>query len=427
MNTTCGAKGDTSATKPKSGSHPERRGDKSASGQRGSVAMHVGLMMMVLVGAAGLGTEATYLVFKHRQMQMVADAAAVSAASALLQGGNPTAEARAVAAQLNFVNGANGAAVVVNNPPASGTYTANNTAVEVLIQQPQTMTLMGVFRSSIFPVNTRAVALESALGKICVLALSPTASEAIHLDNNAALTSTVCGAAANSQSQTAMHLDNNAHIDGPVSVVGNWDLDNNAELNGTPKLHNAAPIPDPYANVQITPPSTCTPQSGTCKNNCTRSFTQGWFCDGWSFSNNATINLNAGTYFIDNELIAKNNVTINATGGVTIIVNGNYSIDIGNNAIINIVAPSTGDYAGIAFVGLTGENQEFSNNAVLNINGGLYFPNSNIHFENNATIGVTTCTQIVANTIHFENNGSLDSSSCLTSRQMVVPHSQLVE
>ena len=402
---------------------------KTASSQRGSVAIHVGLMLTGLVGAAGLGTEVTYLIYKHRQMQMVADAAAVSAAAALLQGGNPTAEARAVAAQLNFVNGANGAAVVVNNPPVSGAYTSNSTAVEVLVGQPQTMGLLGVFRSRIFAVNTRAVALETGVASICALALNPTASGAVHFDNNAAMTSSNCGLAVNSRSQDALHLDNNAYINGPVSVAGNWVLDNNAALNGTPKVHNAPPVPDPFENVQVTAPSTCTNQTYTCSNNCTLSLQAGRFCNGWLFDNQTTLNLGGGIYFIDQQLTAKNNLTINATDGVTIVMNGDYSIEIKNNAVVtmNVAAPTSGDTAGISLMGLTDEDQAFDNNTVLNLNGALYFPNAKMHFYNNSTIGATACTQIIANTIHFENNVSLDGSACVASRQMVLPHSQLVE
>lgn len=110
-------------------------------------------------------------------------------------------------------------------------------------------------------------------------------------------------------------------------------------------------------------------------------------------------------------------------------MNGDYSIEIKNNAVVtmNVAAPTSGDTAGISLMGLTDEDQAFDNNTVLNLNGALYFPNAKMHFYNNSTIGATACTQIIANTIHFENNVSLDGSACVASRQMVLPHSQLVE
>ena len=39
------------------------------SGRRGSVAIQIGILMTILIGVAGLGTEIPYLMFKQRQMQ----------------------------------------------------------------------------------------------------------------------------------------------------------------------------------------------------------------------------------------------------------------------------------------------------------------------------------------------------------------------
>jgi hypothetical protein len=408
-------------------------GGKAASRQRGSVAIWMGLTITSLTGFAALGSEVTYLIYKHRQMQTVADAAAVSAVAAKLQGADPVSEATAVAGQLKFANGVSSVTVVVNNPPASGAYTSNNNAVEVLVSQPQTMGLMGVLSSKIVPVSTRAVATLAAASKFCVLALSATAEEAVHLDNNAAMTSRTCGVAVNSSSQNALHLDNNAYINGPVSVVGNWDLDNGAKINGTPKASNALPITNPYASIQSTPatPATCsdvTKIQNYCSAQCTLSIPVGHYC-GWSgFDNDVTINLSAGTYFIDGDLITKNNFTLNATAGSTIIMTDSDSkVEIKNNATLNITAPTTGTYAGIALMSLSHEDQEFENNAVINIIGAIYFPNAAAHFSNNDLIGAETCTQIIAKKLHFENNVALDSSSCLPSKQMVLSRGQLVE
>jgi uncharacterized membrane protein len=157
----------------------------SPSGQSGSVAIHVALMATGLIGAAGLGADITYLIYKHRQMQMVADAAALSAAAAQLEGADPTIEANAVAARLNFPNSVHDTTITVNNPPASGAYKSNHDAVEVFVNQPQTMGLVGVLHSRVFKVSTRAVALQGNQAQICMLALDTRASGSINLDETA--------------------------------------------------------------------------------------------------------------------------------------------------------------------------------------------------------------------------------------------------
>ena len=223
---------------------------------RGSVAIQIGLVLSALIGMTALGTEMTFLTFKHRQMQSAADAAAQSAATALAKGYSDDfrTEAYAVAAQVSFVNGANGVTVTINQPPSSGTHTADSTAIEVIIGQPQMLALVSVFRSALFDVSVRAVAVQGDQGSFCIFGLDPTASAAFRIMNNGVVASTTCGVASNSTSSSALLLENNAAIFGPVSVVGNYSLANGAHLwDQTPPFPktNAAAVTDPYATVPL--------------------------------------------------------------------------------------------------------------------------------------------------------------------------------
>ena len=108
----------------------------------------------VMLGMAGLAIDIGFALYKQRQMQSAADAAAFSAAIAK-SAGYPAAfstEAYAVAGQVGFVNGSNLVTVTVNNPPvsppASAADAANASAVQVIIQQPQTLPLVGACVSS---------------------------------------------------------------------------------------------------------------------------------------------------------------------------------------------------------------------------------------------------------------------------------------
>jgi hypothetical protein len=104
---------------------------------------------------------------------------------------------------------------------------------------------------------------------------------------------------------------------------------------------------------------------------------------------------------------------LNATGGVTIVVNGNYAIDVANNATINLTAPASGPYAGLAFFGprngTTSVTQLFSNNTVMNITGAVYFPSQTIRFENNGSTQTNSCTQVIGRLIRVRNNVRLDN------------------
>ena len=389
---------------------------KFIAARRGSVAIQIGLLLTVLCGMAALGTEMGLLLWKQRQMQAAADAAAMAATTAFAAGypADFQVEARAVAGTMGFVHGTDGTNVTAYHPPVSGAYAGDTNAIAVVVSQPQTLYLVSLFRDGLFNVGARAVAFVGNSGIYCMLALHPTASGAIAVSNNAIVTNPLCGVAANSSSRSAMTVSNNGAVNGPVSVHGNWTLSNNAHLYGSPLIHDGPIIADPYANVALQTIPACTSQSGSGKNNVTINVTPGHFCSGWDFSNNVVLNVAAGAYYIDQKMSIKNNVIVNATGGVTFIINGNYAVDIGNNARLNLTAPTTGPYAGLAFfgtrTGTTSVTQVFSNNATLNIQGTIYFPSQTIEIDNNGATTANGCTHVIAQIIEIENNVRLDNN-----------------
>jgi hypothetical protein len=393
--------------------------------RRGSYSMIAALAFPVVVGFVGLGTETGLWFYTHQSMQSAADGAAFSAATAYVKGSTTgyTDEGRAVAARYSFVNGVNGTTVAVNRPPLSGPNAANQNAVEVIIQQPQRRLFSAVLANTAFSISARAVAATAAAGTICVLGLDPTAANTVSLSNNAILPDPTCGVASNSSAANALALSNNARIDGPVNSHGGIALSNNATLTGNPILSNAAPIPDPYATADAGAPPACTAQNGAGTNNGSRTlqpdvYVNGTgfarFCGGLNFTNNFTVTFLPGVYFIDSRLIFGNNASINGTG-VTLIINGNYAINIGNNAHVDISAPTSGPTAGIVFFGSrTGTStvtQRFSNNTVLNLTGALYFPNQILELDNNASTAPNGgCTQVIGRRVVLMNNVDLGAN-----------------
>ena len=84
--------------------------------QRGTVSVIMGLLIIPLVGALGVGFEVSNWYMTARFMQNAADAAALAAATN--GGANYDVEAKAVAAQYGFVDGANNIAVAASNAAA---------------------------------------------------------------------------------------------------------------------------------------------------------------------------------------------------------------------------------------------------------------------------------------------------------------------
>jgi hypothetical protein len=388
-------------------------GDDDSRRNSGSVAIHLAFMMLVIMGFASLGIEVTFLLRMHRAMQMAADASALGAATAMATGypSSPSVEALAAASAAGFTNGTASTKVTVDIPPADGPNTGNVNAVEVIVDQPQTLAIISLFGPATYDVGARAVAVAGSNGQYCIEALDPSASGAITLANNATVNNPNCGVAANSSSASALILNSNASINGPVSVHGGWSLGSNATLTNSDKTSSAPVIANPYASDSVQTPPSCTTQSASGGNNATIALNPGHFCSGWNFANNVTLNLAPGTYYIDQRFNVTSNAVINGNGGVTLVINGNYAINLSNNVQVNLTAPSTGPYAGLAFFGSTTATstvtQEFSNNTTLTLTGSIYFPNQIVQFDNNAVIENTACTQIVARIVTVENNAAL--------------------
>lgn len=393
----------------------------------GAVAIQAAILAVVLIGMSALGVEIGFIYFKQRQMQSVADAAATGGAAAIGDAvPDPTGEARSIAGHLSFHNGVNGVSVTVNHPPLHGTHVGDTNSVEVIVQQPQTLRMADLVTSwygsgpLTWTVSASAVATANASGTACIVALDPSdcSTPAINIRNNAIIQpapcANHCGVAANSSCSNALSVSNNAQINAPVFVHGKWVLGNNAKLNCTPKTQGAPTVTDPYAGVVFSAVGLAPRiQPG---GNSPYNLVPGNYSAGLNYGNNVVLNFAAGVYYVGTRLSLGNSVTVNATAGVTIVINGNYAMNVGNNAIINITAPTTGATKGIAIASIrtatSTVTQLFSNNTTLNVSGAIYFPNQIAQFDNNVTIKATNCNQFIARKISYQNNAALVDTGC---------------
>lgn len=246
-----------------------------------------------------------------------------------------------------------------------------------------------------------------------------------------------CTANANTSSVSSLYLSNNARITATATAAGSIYLNNNAQV--TKKVPNSTQAADPYANVTLTVPTstaaavatgagtsgnpydvsvaanTCSTGAITYANNVYVKIHPGCY-NGWNIQNNAIVTLDPGTYIIKSQFVFQNNAQITGNAGTTLIFAGtgaaSYAFNIGNNANLSIVAPSSGAYAGIALMGdPAGKEtivQTFSNNAVLNIKGAIYFRKQIIDLENNASAGGSNgCLQIIGRRVLLSNNANI--------------------
>ncbi|HXJ03227.1 MAG TPA: hypothetical protein VNH44_18560 [Micropepsaceae bacterium] len=394
--------------------------------RRGSVAVHIGLMMIAIIGMAALGSEIVFLLYKHRQMQMVADAAALSASTALSDGypSDLNVEARAIAAEDGFIHSVDGATVTVNNPPLTGSNAGNNQAVEVIVDQPQTLYMTSLFRSGIFDVAARAVA-KAGTGSGCVLQLVASRNPGVTVSNGAVVTLAQCSLAVDSTGSTSLSMSGAAVINADsVSTSGGTSVTNGASINATNGVKAyQPPVADPYAGVAMPAFSGCgagfTNNKSYGHGTWTLSPSNGVYCKGLAFTNDAIVTMQPGVYFVDRGTLSVGG-SVKLTGtGVTIVLTsstgaGYATASIGNGAIVTLSAPSSGATAGIIFFGdrrapIT-NLIDFGGGALINITGALYFPSQKVSFSNGIT-NPSGCTQLIAGEIQFVG-GSRFQSNC---------------
>ena len=234
--------------------------------REGGVAVMTAVTMTSLLGAAGLGTEATLWYVAERNQQGATDAAAFTAATAEAAGQSSTAfkaAATAVAKQYGFTasctqSGSQSFGVCINNPPASGPNTGNSQAIEVIISEKQPLMFASLFLSSQPTISARAVAAPSAAtggtgAANCIIALDKGKVTDVNDTGNSTLNMQQCNLQINSTSADALNMSGSVTINAKtVSIVGNYETSGSATLNASGGVTTGgSAMADPYANVSI--------------------------------------------------------------------------------------------------------------------------------------------------------------------------------
>ena len=381
--------------------------------QRGTIAVMTGLCAAALAGVAALAVDVASWQVAQRSMQGAADTAAYSAAIAYSNNGGTSyiTQAKGIAASQGFVDGQNGAMVAVNQPPKSGSYSSDTTAIEVVIQQPQPRFLSGLFLSSNPTVSARAVATVSS--PACMLSLSATASQAVEFSGSLNFNSPGCDVVSNSDASNAINMGGSSTVTTPCLVaVGGVQTTSGLTLTScSSPVSGAAAAADPYASVpQPTPSGPCL-SPVTSGNNYT--FSPGTYCSGIKLTGSASATFQPGVYYIEggNFAIAG---SATATGtGVTFFIASPSSVSFTGNQAVNFTAPTSGTYSGIAFfgdrAGTPSSNNTFTGGSTLTITGAIYFPTQSVNYSGGSA-SASNCTQLIADTIKVSGSAYFNSA-----------------
>ncbi len=367
--------------------------------RQGTVVPLVAISLVAIIGLAALSVDGGNLYRERRNTQTAADAAADSAAIELLasfstSGGlDSNGKAQAAARSLAAAHGYSNSNVVVNIPPASGSYAGKKGYAEVLIETNPPQFFSRIFSDKALSVYSRSVAAGTLIPtKASVLVLDPKKKKSLKLKGKGSSLTVGGDIIVNSNNKKAMDVEKKAQIKADhVLVTGGMGKSSRRNIDGETKT-GVAPTPDPWDSLPAPPKGLVRDVNDYKKvfgNNESYHLSPGTYKE-LKFDKTDQVVMEPGTYYIDGggfEL--KGDSTLNASG-VTIYNNGKRGFKVSTKGNVTISPPSTGIYKGISLFqdSIQKTKVEFKKQFHLNISGIIYAPNSEVKFKkSNINIG----------------------------------------
>lgn len=438
--------------------------------EEGVTIVYFALALPVFFGFAGLAFDASLWFMERRMLQNTADAAVMSAAHSKFNGGDisdMTAAANYDAGVNGFTVGG-GSIMTVNSPPISGAFAGSSNYVQVIATEPADGFFSAVLGVSGVNVVTAATAGITTIGGGCLVALHPTADQAISLSGSATI-NLDCGISSNSDSDQSIYLNGNVTVSAQPALTADGDIyqGGSSTLDPATALRpDSGDSSDPFSDLEIpgmngvaSDPAvedTCSAEKTdySFPNNATDQaddpfydsgtdtyvLTPGRYCGGLALTMNSatkgSVSFEPGIYIMDAGDFDIGAQAIVSGDGVTIILTADDPANIGNmdvngGAAIDMSAPTVDDlataspiiqeYAGVLVYQDRRADYDDSSNSLngnnnMTFSGAIYFPSQELVY--NGTSGSTGgCTQIIAATVKINGNNDTaivnNNAACL--------------
>jgi len=429
--------------------------------ERGQAAVFMALCTStVLLGFFALALDAGMLYRQKRLEQTAADAGALAAAAGEASGINISTSAQTAATQngLTLGSGRGQATVAASLLSSSG----NTGYVQVVVTGHTPTLFMGAFGSSFNPMDISAVAQASYTisSNSCFTALSPTGSAVagvsgaetngsasmnwgvtvmsdIAVTNNGRISAPNCGvqacgpaSAGTGQAAAALFAAGSGSISASTNTAPSWGTDNSGStVKSTTSLRSCSG--DPLASQMPTAPTpgACidpTWMSQHTAGGAAETISPGTYCN-FNTSNVSTLTMQPGLYIVKTTFstnsgtrITGNEVTIYLANGVianannyTYVSGGATPYGVGNGTTMNIAAPTSGTYSGIAIWDGNSSSSSpdtftFGGGASSTFSGAIYAPNTNLVLGNGSGTSALS-SAIVANTITVVGGSTVEA------------------
>lgn len=235
-----------------------------------------------------------------------------------------------------------------------------------------------------------ATATAESLGSVPLCILQTGTTIGITLNNTARIRATGCAIHANQDIKVAssgmIQADRTqavGKISGPVSPAGNA---------------GAMPIPDPFAAVDLTPPTDCVGKVKKIKQakGTTEYLAPGVHCEEYIMDKDSILILQPGEHYFMDNLSAKSNAIIRGDD-VVLIFGSTQKIDFGDNASVQISARRSGPLAGFLITTTRANHEKFSiaSDHVSKLLGTIYIPNATLQISTAGNVAQDSAWSII--------------------------------
>lgn len=300
-------------------------------------------LLAVAVFIIGGVVDYISLSMQRKDLQRVADSAALAAAQELVLASSSRSNVQQVAA----------AYVAANYTRESGSTASvieNGSAVLVTVTTPPRVFFPGPIGMNARPVTAEAVAeVAGQNANVCVIALDTDSDRAISLEGEASLEAPNCAIYSNSTRAKSISSRSDAKLAGHLICSAGGKEGSSMNFSPDPLL-DCPSITDPLA-ARVHPPVGGCDYSKFKRKDFKGSLSPGVYCDGLDISGNSVVTLNPGVYVIkDGDFKVGGASQITGEGVGFFLTGKNARFEFTQNARIRLSAPDTGSMAGLLFM-----------------------------------------------------------------------------
>ena len=246
------------------------------------------------------------------------------------------------------------------------------------------------------------------LEPLCFMAMHPTRKHTLELKDSVSVIAPDCNIYGNSDHEFDVldpHTPDNFVKAKYVATIG----------GGHHYLENVSPPPE-FGTLQIADPLAALdiPSAGSCTRTNhqipgkTVTLEPGHYCKGLTIKNGSNVTLQSGgTYFISGGTFTIEKSTVTGEDVTIFLTDDDADIDW-NKAVVRISAKRSGDYAGIAIMGVREPTDNVFEASTIDIHGALYMPQGAFEWENDGKPTVNAkWSAFIVDGVSWTGNGTI--------------------